>query len=518
MVMPIANNPGDTIAWFRAEQARTVAWGGDPRNPHTQAANGQISPRASFAKWTEQVRGCSAPWTPIDMRAAQDLRRTVTDALLRQAETQLAQLSAYDPLTGLANRRTLEASLERWRTSETRPQAALLFIDLDRFKAINDMLGHGAGDQMLTEVAARLRHLAPAGSIAGRLGGDEFVLFWPEAGPGEAEKLAKVLLEALDRPFDIHHTQHYGGASIGIACTASCGPDDLIRQADAAMYAAKRAGGGQIVFFQPALHTVVLTNMQTEQDLFRAVENNEMEVHYQPIVRFPGREMWGFEALLRWRHPQRGWISPAEFIPRAEEAGLIKRIGGWVLMKAIRQLAEWQAQGHDLTMCINVSARQLTEDSLSATLAGLLQETQVAAESVCLEVTESALMHESAVRELHRVRAMGARIAVDDFGTGYSSLAYLQSLPVTKVKIDRSFVAPLGSNPRADRFLKAIVDLAHTLDLTTVAEGVETEEQWIVTAGANCDMMQGWLVSKALPADEAGSLLLPKAAKEELLF
>jgi diguanylate cyclase (GGDEF)-like protein len=518
LVMPIANNPGDAIAWFRPEVARTVSWGGDPRTPHTQGANGRISPRASFAKWTEQVRGCSAPWTPIDWRAAQDLRRTITDALLRQAETQLAQLSAYDALTGLANRRTLDTRLERWRAAESEQQAALIFIDLDRFKTINDMLGHIAGDQMLMEVAARLRHLAPAGSVAARLGGDEFVLFWPESGRSEAEKLARVLLEALDRPFDIQHTQHYGGASIGIACGQSRAPDDLLRQADAAMYAAKRSGGGKIVLFQPALHALVLTNMQIEQDLFRAVENGEMEVHYQPIVNAPGREISGFEALLRWRHPKRGSISPAEFIPLAEEAGLIKRIGGWVLMKSIRQLAAWQERGHQLTMSINVSARQLMDDSLSGMLAALLEETLVSAQSICLEVTESALMHESAVRELHRVRALGAKIAVDDFGTGYSSLAYLQSLPVTKVKIDRSFVVPLGSNPRANRFLKAIVDLAHTLDLQTVAEGVETEEQWAVASESHCDMIQGWLISKALTGDDASAWLESFAVKEDLLF
>jgi EAL domain-containing protein (putative c-di-GMP-specific phosphodiesterase class I) len=187
-------------------------------------------------------------------------------------------------------------------------------------------------------------------------------------------------------------------------------------------------------------------------------------------------------------------------------------------MKSIRQLAAWQERGHQLTMSINVSARQLMDDSLSGMLAALLEETLVSAQSICLEVTESALMHESAVRELHRVRALGAKIAVDDFGTGYSSLAYLQSLPVTKVKIDRSFVVPLGSNPRANRFLKAIVDLAHTLDLQTVAEGVETEEQWAVASESHCDMIQGWLISKALTGDDASAWLESFAVKEDLLF
>lgn len=502
LLMPITNNPEDAIAWFRPERVRSVQWGGDPREPlgGSEAIRGPLSPAASFVIWSERVLGRSDPWTATDLQAARDLRRTVTGALLRQAETQLAQLSAYDPLTGLANRRTIEAHLERWRMEAMHPLAALLYVDVDRFKATNDMLGHAGGDEMLVQMAARLRHAAPAGSIAGRLGGDEFVILWPGAGPQEAERLALALVQDLAQPIILRGQGRHVSASIGIACAAPAGPDLLMRQADAAMYAAKRAGGGRAVMFQPTLHAAVLTNMQTEQDLFRAVAGNELEIHYQPQVNVSDRRVCGFESLVRWRHPDRGWVSPTEFIPRAEEAGLITRIGAWVLAGAIRQIAFWRRSRPVLTISINVSARQLTEGSLSTLLAAILAAEGVPGEAVCIEVTESALMHEAAVRELQLMRDLGVRVAVDDFGTGYSSLSYLQSLPVDTVKIDRSFVTPLGSSAKADRFFRAIVALAHTIDLRTVAEGCETEDQWQVIAGAGCGIVQGWLVAHAMDA------------------
>jgi Amt family ammonium transporter len=507
LLMPVANNPGDAIAWFRPEFKQTIRWGGNPSKAMNPEADGRISPRKSFAVWSEQVTGCSLPWTNVDQRAAHDLRRAITAALLQQAELQLAHLSAYDPLTGLANRRTLEAQLERWRADPGAEQAALLFVDLDRFKTINDTLGHHAGDEVLVEVASRLVRSAPAGAVPGRLGGDEFVLFWRGASEAEAERLGDSLAREFARPFVLKGQTHYAGASVGIAYSAASRLEDLMRQADAAMYASKRAGGARAVLYKPAEHASVLTNMQIEQDLFRAIENDELEVHYQPMVAVPGRGMFGFEALIRWRHPVRGWVSPAEFIPRAEEAGLIVRIGGWVMTRAVRQLAAWRVINGRLIMSINVAARQLTDGSLSDDLAELLAAERVPPENICLEVTESALMNEAAVRELHRARAIGVKIAVDDFGTGYSSLSYLKNLPVTEVKIDRSFVNSLGSDDKAELFFKAIVNLAHTIELHTVAEGVETEAQWGIVQGAGCDTVQGWLISRALDPAAATRML-----------
>ncbi|WP_428374745.1 EAL domain-containing protein [Lichenicoccus sp.] len=530
LLMPMTDSPEDAIAWFRPERVRSVQWGGDPRDPATRdpheaplrdpheaplrdpheaplrddGTTGPLSPAASFVIWREQVMGRSDPWTAIDLQAARDLRRTVTGALLRQAETRLARLSAYDPLTGLANRRTIEAHLERWRVEALHPVAALLSVDIDRFKTINDTFGHAGGDEILIQTAARLRHAAPAGSIVGRLGGDEFVILWEGAGPQEAERLALALVQELAQPIVLQGQGRHVNTSIGVASAAAAGPDVLMRQADAAMYAAKRAGGGRPVMFQAALHAAVLTNMQTEQDLFRAVASNELEIHYQPQVTLPDRQVCGFEALLRWRHPDRGWVSPDEFIPRAEEAGLIARIGARVLAEAIRQIGVWRRLRPGLTISINVSARQLTEGALTTLLAAILAAEDVPGCAICIEVTESALMHEASVRELQLLRDLGARVAVDDFGTGYSSLSYLQSLPVDTVKIDRSFVVPLGSSARADRFFCAIVALAQTIELRTIAEGCETQAQWQVIAEAGCDAVQGWLVAHAMDAATIG--------------
>jgi diguanylate cyclase (GGDEF)-like protein len=510
LLMPILNNPGDAIAWFRPEVVSTVQWAGDPRlSKSPDPASRRLSPRTSFAVWSELVRGRSKPWSPTDLHTAGELRRTITGALLRHAEMKLAQLAAYDPLTNLANRRTLKARVDQCRKDAIHPTSAMLFFDLDRFKIINDSMGHAVGDQVLTEIAMRLRQVAPAGATTARLGGDEFVIFWPGAGQSEALVLADSITRKLSEPLMLNGEAHYVTVSVGIACSDAAGLDDLLREADESMYAAKRQGGGRVMQFQPSLHATVLTANQIQQDLFRALEKAELEIHYQPIVSVPGRVIVGFEALLRWRHAVRGWISPAAFIPCAEETGMITRIGAWVFAGAVRQLAVWHRTDSSLTMSINISARQLMEGSFSTFVGETLAKEQVGARSISLEVTESALMHETAVRELHRLRGLGVRVAVDDFGTGYSSLAYLQSLPVNVVKIDRSFVAPLGSETKASRFFAAILALAHTLDIGTVAEGCETEEQWRIIEDAGCNYVQGWLISRALDAGQATLLVHP---------
>ena len=508
LLMPILSQPGDAIAWFRPEMPQTVLWAGEPAKTVIQdGADIRLSPRKSFAAWAEQVRGHSEPWTAIDLHTASEFRRTVTSALLRSAEVKLAQLSAYDPLTNLANRRTLKGRLEQCRREEQHQVASMLFFDLDRFKMINDTLGHAAGDQVLIQVAGRISALVPAGAMSARLGGDEFVVFLPGSGRMEAVTLADAIVHALSKPLKVLEQDHHVTVSVGIACSSLEGLDHLLRESDEAMYAAKRQGGGRSVLFEPSIHNGILSVNQIQQDLFTALNKNELEVHYQPIVTVPARRVTGFEALVRWRHALRGWISPAEFIPRAEETGLIKRIGAWVFTRSVEQLAVWHQIDSDITMSINVSARQLTEGSFSAFANGVLKMTRVRPSAICVEVTESALMHESAVRELHRLRDIGIKVAVDDFGTGYSSLAYLQSLPVDVVKLDRTFVSRLGSSQRADAFFAAILSLAHTLDIGSVAEGCETEEQWEIIARGGCKAVQGWLIARALDADNASALL-----------
>jgi diguanylate cyclase (GGDEF)-like protein len=427
--------------------------------------------------------------------------------MLWQAEKQLADLSTVDPLTGLANRRAIQAELDRWRLREGETEAALLFIDLDRFKSVNDVLGHEAGDQCLVDVAMRLRHLAPAGSIAGRFDGDEFVLFWPGAGREQARTLAEALVEESKRRMNWQGRSYFSSVSVGVACGTTSHLDRMMRQADAAMYAAKRRGGGRATMFQPHLHDSVLKDMQTEQELFHAVKRKELAVHYQPLIGVATRRICGFEALARWRHPERGWVSPDEFIPRAEEAGLIGRFGMWVLSRAILQIAAWRRTAPDITMSVNISALQLTDGTFAGRLSKLLASALVPPAALCLEVTETALIEPSSINELRELRGLGVKIAIDDFGIGHSSLAYLQALPADAVKIDRSFVRPLG-NAKSDRFFAAVVDLARTVDLQTVAEGCETREQWRVIQASGCDRMQGWLAAPAMDADAAERFLL----------
>jgi diguanylate cyclase (GGDEF)-like protein len=507
MIMPISSKPGGQLVWFRPEVVRTVVWAGDPHKPVDIDQTERISPRKSFQAWTELQNGQSLPWTEANLYAAQELNRVITDALLRHAEAQLAQMSSFDPLTGLANRRMIDAEIARWRSGDGAQLAALLLLDLDRFKAINDSLGHNAGDDVLLQFSERLRARAPTGSTAGRLGGDEFVIFWPGALPPAAEALAQALVGDFNQPFLLQGQQHYAAASVGLSYAMANDTHDLSREADIAMYAAKRQGGGKVVVFEPGLHYAAVRTMRIEQDLFRAFENDEFEIHYQPLVRLLDRQISGFEALLRWRHPERNWMSPADFIPVAEDTGLIIRIGAWVLTGAIREAKAWSSAYPALTLSINASARQLTDGLLSTLLVQTAAREGFSPESICIEVTESALMDARAVQELQKLRALNFSVAVDDFGTGYSSLAYLGALPVDTVKIDRNFVAGLGSNTKNDRLFRAIVDLAHTLDLHTVAEGCETQSEWDVIAASGCEKVQGWLVAKAMPASAVPGFL-----------
>ncbi len=507
LVAPILQTAGSCIAWFRPERVHTVLWGGDPSKTAQRGDSGRLSPRNSFAAWAEEVRGRSEPWTAGDLETAREICQAVTSALLSQAELQLANLAAYDPLTALPNRRSLQAFVDRCLAEGAHSRAAVLFVDLDRFKAINDSLGHLAGDQVLIQVAARLRRLTPPGAVVGRLGGDEFLLFLPGAGAAEAEALAGDLLREMSAPFILGAHRHFATVSIGIACRALSGIDDLIREADEAMYAAKRAGGGRSALFHPSHHATALSAMQIEQDLFLAMERDELTVVYQPIYNIVRKAVVGFEALLRWRHPAHGWITPSQFVPIAEQTGLITRIGGWLLGEAVRAVAGWRGAFGNLTVSVNVSVRQLMEGSFSQSLEKRLQGESAEAQSICLEVTESVLMDDVAVRELHRLRAMGVKVAVDDFGTGYSSLAYLQTLPVDIVKIDRRFVTPLGSGSKADQLFRAIIGLVRTLDLVPVAEGCETLDQWRVVRDSGCEGLQGWIVSKALPPEDVAGFL-----------
>ncbi len=494
LVLPFANHFGDGIIWFRGEVVQTVKWGGDPNEKaHLEPVSRRISPRKSFEMWKEVVEGCSKPWTDADEAAASGLRRVLGRALLRQTEVELFRISNSDPLTGLSNRSVLNERLNKWRSTTPTHPAALLFFDIDRFKNVNDSLGHYAGDDLLREVAGRIAGLVGTQHLAVRLGGDEFVIFAEEIDESEAWKLAQSILRVFDQPFVVAGRPHRASTSVGLVY-GNVAKEDLLRDADAAMYVAKQQGGNRAVLFEAKLHEAAYNKLQIEQDLFLALDREEFSVHYQPIVTLPNGNLRGFEALARWRHPDRGWISPSVFIPMAEETGQIERIGRWVTAQAIQTLARIEDKA--VIMTINVSGIQLVTGCFADQLAANMAAELIEPSRITIEVTESVLMAEQAVRELERVRTIGCSIAIDDFGTGYSSLAYLRRLPVDIIKIDRSFVSPLGDEPGTVSFLSALVKLIQTLRLTVVAEGVETQEQSKILSEMSCDAAQGYFFGK----------------------
>jgi diguanylate cyclase (GGDEF)-like protein len=455
-----------------------------------------VSPRKSFAAWKQLVKGQSLPWRPPDLAAALELRRVVIRALLRHTEAELIRVSNADPLTGLANRRVLQQRMGRWLSGDPPGSAALLFCDLDRFKTVNDSLGHHAGDQLLHEVAGRLMNLVDPNHLLVRLGGDEFVIFCENISEANALTLARNVLRVFETPFSVDGQPYRTSTSVGIAFTDS-GSDDLLREADAAMYEAKRQGANCAVVFQNGMHKKVMNTLRTEQDLFLAIERNELQVHYQPIVTLPEGRLTGFEALARWLHPVRGWVSPTDFIPLAEQTGLICEIGMFVAARAIAELAA--LPDTSLHMAINVSAHQLRQPRFTGQLTALCAQHGLAPSRLILEVTESTLMQDDAVMEIAAVRALGCRVAIDDFGTGYSSLASMRRLPVNIIKIDRSFTSPLGRDASAEPFLQAIMRLVETLNLQVIAEGVETAEQCEVLQALGCRYAQGYLFGKPQP-------------------
>jgi diguanylate cyclase (GGDEF)-like protein len=497
LFMPISIDAGDAVMWFRPEVVQTVNWGGDPKlKAEIEPVSRTLSPRKSFAIWKEIVEGVADPWTPADLRAATGLRRILTRAVLRHTENELFRISNSDPLTGLANRNVLNQRLSEWHLRETAVPAALLFFDLDRFKTVNDSLGHYAGDDLLRETAQRLIGIVPPPGLLVRLGGDEFVIFIENIDAEGACALAESLLRLFNAPFTVAGRPHRASTSIGLA-HATSPSTDLLREADAAMYAAKRQGGNRYLLFEARLHETARRRLQIEQDLFLAIERREMSVAYQPIVALPGAEIRAYEALARWYHAERGWISPAEFIPLAEETGQINEIGRFIAAQAIAALAA--LPDPSIRMTINVSGHQLLRGTYVEELAQMLAAKSVDPSRITIEVTESTLMVDDSVRELERVRELGCRVAVDDFGTGFSSLAYLQRLPVDTIKIDRSFVSPLGNDEKAARFVQALIALIHTLGLAVVAEGVETFDQAELLAAMSCGHAQGYHFGRPAP-------------------
>jgi diguanylate cyclase (GGDEF)-like protein len=424
-----------------------------------------------------------------------------------------------DPLTGLPSRllflNRLSAALERLHRRPGR-YVAILFLDLDRFKVINDSLGHPAGDKLILAVAERLRHSLRRHETVARFGGDEFAVLCEDlADEQDAVAVAERLLKSFSLPFHLAHGAAVSTASIGIALAVDPGTEgeDLIRDADAAMYRAKQAGGGRVMLFDDVTRQRALDRLHTENALRQGLVDEEFRVYFQPEISITTGEVVGVEALVRWEHPERGLVGPADFIALAEETGLIIPIGEWVLREACGHARRWQdgrVESNEFMVRVNVSARQLGEANFVETVADALDESGLDPARLCLEVTESVLIEDpdASSETLAQLKTLGVKIAVDDFGTGYSSLEHLRKFPIDAVKIDRSFVRGLPHSSEDVAIVNAVIKLGHALNLSVVAEGVETTDQLGNLETAGCDTAQGFLFSRPEHPDVIDSLVL----------
>ncbi|NJD17714.1 MAG: EAL domain-containing protein, partial [Gemmatimonadetes bacterium] len=435
----------------------------------------------------------------------------------KRAEAQLLHEAFHDRLTQLPNRALfldrLNHRLLQSQRAGTSP-FAVLFLDLDRFKVVNDSLGHTLGDQLLVALARRLRSAIRPGDTVARLGGDEFTLLLDGADLAEAQGVAERIHTALERPFEVGGREVYATASIGIACSDGSYrvAEDLLRDADLAMYQAKDLGRARHETFAEGLHLAALNRLQIETDLRRALERSEFEVFYQPIVNLAEGTLIGFEALLRWWHPVRGLLLPASFLPLAEDTGIVVPLGTWVLQDVCRQISRWRdtlGQARVVPVRVNVSALQLARPDFVDQTAAILAASGVPSAHLHLELTESAMMEQAERTEatLNRLKERGLGLAIDDFGTGYSSLSYLHRFPTDSVKIDRSFVARLTSGSEDTGIIRTILDLARDLGMSVVAEGIETEAQAAALRAAGCVAGQGFLYARALPAAQAEEMM-----------
>jgi len=438
----------------------------------------------------------------------------------QRAEEQLVYSAFHDTLTGLPNRaffiERLESAIELAKQCEGY-LFAVLFLDLDRFKVVNDSLGHMVGDQLLLSITSRIKTCLRSGDTVARLGGDEFTILLEDIKDvSEAKRVASRIQEQLRLPFKLSGNEVFTTASIGIALSVADynRPEQILRDADMAMYRAKTRGKARYEVFDIAMHSSAMALLHLETDLRRAIERQEFRLHYQPIISLDSGMISGFEALVRWQHPERGLVSPAEFIPMAEETGLIVAIGSWVICEACRQMHVWQVQfpaDLPLAISVNISGKQFSQPDLSEQIERILQETNLDPRSLKLEITESAIVEnaEAATVMLARLRQLGIQLYMDDFGTGYSSLSYLHRFPTDMLKIDRSFVSRMSFDNENAEIVRTIVTLAHNLGMSVTAEGVETAEQLALLKALKCEYGQGYFFSKPMDSEAATALILP---------
>ncbi|MBE9159507.1 EAL domain-containing protein [Nodosilinea sp. LEGE 06152] len=503
------------IALQRHFEGETASYECEFRLRHRQGHWVWVLDRGKVVEWDEAYRPLRMSGTYTDIT-----ERRLAEAEHRRVADQMLFNSLHDALTQLPNRNFLMQRLElaiRRCHRQRRQQFAVLFLDLDHFKVINDSLGHLAGDEVLVVVAQKLRSLIRTTDLAARLGGDEFVLLLEDIGTmQEPLRIAERLLQEIQEPLAVGGRNVFLNASVGIVM-GGCdyqSPSEPLRDADIAMYRAKAQGRGRYVVFNESMHLQALQRLQLEQELRHAIDHGELVLYYQPIFQLETREISGFEALVRWQHPDRGFIAPDHFIPIAEETGLIVPLDRWVLSQATRQLALWhQRYPHraELTVSINFSVKDLLRSDLLSDLTNILAQTGLQGHHLNLEITESTLIEDiqAMVVILQQLKPYGFTVTIDDFGTGYSSLSYLHQLPVDALKIDRSFVMAMEANRRNSDIVETIITLSNRLGLAAIAEGVETQAQFEHLYHLGCELAQGYWLARPLPAAEADALLAP---------
>ncbi|MBF2025454.1 MAG: EAL domain-containing protein [Oscillatoriales cyanobacterium C42_A2020_001] len=517
----VANHCSQTMNLFRAD--RVTPFNTEDLPLERSIRGEEVTDVEMFVRHAQAPDGI---WVTVTGRPLKDKNGTPKGGVIvcrdiserKRVEEQLLHDALHDGLTGLANRALFIDRLEQAIARSKQQQDylfAVLFLDLDRFKVINDSLGHMVGDQLLIAISRRLEASLRRTDLIARLGGDEFAILLEEIQDSQyAAQIAERLQKELTLPFKLGRHEIFASTSVGIALSTTGyeQPQDLLRDADTAMFHAKGKGKAQYQIFDTAMHVRAVTLLQLETDLRRALERHEFHLHYQPIVSLKNQQITGFEALVRWHHPERGLIAPGEFIPVAEETGLIIPLGDWVLQEACQQMRQWQQEfpsAHTLTINVNISSKQFAQPNFTTQIQQILQETGLAADSLKLEITESILMDnvESTTASLLQLQALGIQLSMDDFGTGYSSLSYLNRFPVSTLKIDRSFIQSVDTDSEKLEIIRTVVMLARSLGMDAVAEGVETAEQLAHLKELQCESGQGYFFSKPLDSKRAKNLL-----------